>query len=131
MAPQYHRRYSGVNIGWLLSSNMQPVIEEQPTCLKSAGKNIVDLLGKSYVLELLYFLKNHNKPVRFNEIKHKLSITATTLSRRLEEFVNAGLVTREVFAEVPARVEYSLSKKGESLGTVLRHLFEWVENNNL
>ena len=113
------------------SCNMQPVIEEQPTCLKSAGKNIVDLLGKSYVLELLYFLKNHNKPVRFNEIKHKLSITATTLSRRLEEFVNAGLVTREVFAEVPARVEYSLSKKGESLGTVLRHLFEWVENNNL
>jgi len=110
---------------------MQPVIEEQPTCLKSAGKNIVDLLGKSYVLELLYFLKNHNQPVRFNEIKHKLSITATTLSRRLEEFVNAGLVTREVFAEVPARVEYSLSKKGESLGTVLRHLFEWVENNNL
>ena len=115
---------------WLLSSNMQLVIEEQPTCLKSAGKGIVDLLGKSYVLELLYFLKNHNKPVRFNEIKHKLSITATTLSRRLEEFVNFGLVTREVFAEVPARVEYSLSKKGVSLGPVLRHLFEWVENNS-
>jgi DNA-binding HxlR family transcriptional regulator len=48
----------------------------------------------------------------------------------LEEFVNYGLVTREVFAEVPARVEYSLSKKGVSLGPVLRHLFEWVENNS-
>jgi DNA-binding HxlR family transcriptional regulator len=109
---------------------MQPVTEEQPTCLKSAGKSIVDILGKSYVLEILYFLFNHDKPVRFNELKHTLSITATTLSRRLEEFVNYGLVTREVFAEVPARVEYSLSKKGESLGPVLRHLFEWVENNN-
>ena len=109
---------------------MQPVLEEQPICLKSAGKNIVDLLGKSYVLALLYFLFNHDKPVRFNELKHKLSITATTLSRRLEEFVHWGLVTREVFAEVPARVEYSLSKKGESLGPVLRHLFEWVDNNN-
>jgi DNA-binding HxlR family transcriptional regulator len=109
---------------------MQPVTEEQPTCLKPAGKSIVDLLGKSYVLELLYFLFNHDKSVRFNELKHKLSITATTLSRRLEEFVKFGFVTREVFAEVPARVEYSLSKKGESLGPVLRHLFEWVENNN-
>jgi DNA-binding HxlR family transcriptional regulator len=60
-----------------------------------------------------------------------LSITATTLSRRLEEFIHSGLVQREVFAEVPARVEYSLSEKGEYLGPVLRHLFEWVENNNL
>jgi len=109
---------------------MQLVTEEQPTCLKSTGKSIVDLLGKSYVLELLYFLSNHDKPLRFNELKHKLSITATTLSRRLGEFVNYGLVTREVFAEVPSRVEYSLSKKGKSLGPVLRHLFEWVDNNN-
>ena len=109
---------------------MQPVVEELPICLQSAGKNIVDLLGKSHVLEVLYFLFNHGKPVRFNELKRKLSITATTLSRRLEEFVDRGLVTRKVFAEVPARVEYSLSKKGESLGPVLRHLFEWVENNN-
>ena len=131
MAPQYHSRYSGVNIECLLSSNMQPVIEEQPTCLKSAGKGIVDLLGKSYVLELLYFLSNHAEPVRFNELKRELSITATTLSRRLEEFIHSGLVQREVFAEVPARVEYSLSEKGEYLGPVLRHLFEWVENNNL
>jgi len=130
LAPQYHSRYSRFDIGWLLSSNMQPVTEELPTCLKSAGKNIVDLLGKSYVLELLYFLFNHDKPVRFNELKRELSITATTLSRRLEEFVNSGLVAREVFAEVPARVDYSLSKKGESLGPVLRDLFEWVENNN-
>ena len=109
---------------------MQPPEMVQPTCLKSAGKGIVDLLGKSHVLELLYFLSNNNKPVRFNELKRELSITATTLSRRLEEFSHLGLVTREVFAEVPARVEYSLSKKGDSLGPVLRNLFEWVENNN-
>jgi len=110
---------------------MQLLEKEQPTCLKSAGRGIVDLLGKSHVLELLCFLFNNDEPVRFNELKRELSITATTLSRRLEEFVHSGLVTREVFAEVPARVEYSLSKKGDSLGPVLRHLFEWVENNNL
>lgn len=108
---------------------MQPPEIEKPTCLKPAGRKIVDILGKSHVLQLLYFLFNHVEPVRFNELKRELSITATTLSRRLEEFVHLGLVTREVFAEVPARVEYSLSEKGESLGPVLHHLFEWVESN--
>jgi len=51
-------------------------------------------------------------------------------SRRLEDFIETELISREVFAEVPARVEYSLSKKGKSLGPVLKNLFKWVENNN-
>ena len=66
----------------------------------------------------------------FNQLKRELSITATTLSRRLEEFIETDLVKRDVFAEVPARVEYSLSKKGVSLGPVLEILFDWVEQNN-
>jgi DNA-binding HxlR family transcriptional regulator len=77
---------------------------------------MIDLLGKSHVLELHYFLFKSGGPVRFNELRRELSITATTLSRRLEEFAVLGLVEREVFAEVPARVEYSLSQKGLSLG---------------
>ena len=109
---------------------MQPVIEQKPTCLKSAGKNLVEMLGKSYVLEILYFMFNNKDPVRFNQLKRELSITATTLSRRLEGFVEAGLVTREVFAEVPARVEYSCSKKGRTIGPVLKQLFDWVEEHN-
>lgn len=88
------------------------------------------LLGKSYVFEMLYFMNTRNKPVRFNELKRELSITATTLSRRLDEFAYSDLLIREVFAEVPARVEYSLSEKGKSLGPVLKNLFSWVESNH-
>jgi len=88
------------------------------------------MLGKSYVLDILYFMFNNKEPVRFNHLKRELSITATTLSRRLEEFVEAGLVSREVFAEVPARVEYSCSKKGRTIGPVLKQLFDWVEEHN-
>ena len=40
-----------------------------------------------------------------------MEITATTL-RRLDEFIEHDLITREVYAEVPARVEYELSEKG-------------------
>ncbi len=109
---------------------MQPVTEVKPMCLQSAVKNTIEMLGKSHVLEILYFLSRRGGPVRFNELKRELSITATTLSRRLEEFIEFELVTREVFAEVPARVEYTCSMKGKTLGPVLRDLFKWAESNN-
>ena len=120
-----------IDILRVLGSFMQPGLEDKPVCLKSASRNFIDLLGRSHVLQMLHFMASQNKPLRFNILKRELSITATTLSRRLEDFVDLGLVTREVFAEVPARVEYSLSKKGKSLGPVLRNLFTWVESNNL
>ena len=129
MALQYHGRYLGVDIFPFVGIGMQPVTKEKPICLQSAVKNTIEMLGKSHVLEILYFLSRREGPVRFNELKRELSITATTLSRRFEEFIEFELVTREVFAEVPARVEYLCSMKGKTLGPVLRHLFEWVENN--
>ena len=46
------------------------------------------------------------------------------------EFIEFELVTREVFAEVPARVEYELSEKGRTLGPILKSVFEWVGSNN-
>jgi len=108
----------------------QPTEQQIPVCLQYRGKKLVDLLGKSYVLELLYYLSsNHPEAIRFNKLKRELSITATTLSRRLDELVEVGLVKREVFAEVPARVEYSKTEKGQSLSPVLRSLFTWVEEN--
>ena len=108
----------------------QPTETQIPVCLRYRGKKLVDLLGKSYVLELLHYLSsNHPEAIRFNKHKKELSITATTLSRRLEELIEIGLVKREVFAEVPARVEYSKTEKGLSLGPVLRTLFAWVEEN--
>lgn len=131
MTLQYHGRYSIVNMQTISGSIMQPMEQHQPTCLKSKGKRIVNLLGKSHVLEILYLLFNSEDPVRFNELKRELSITATTLSRRLDDFIEEDFVTREVFAEVPARVEYSLSEKGQSFGPVLTNLFTWVESNSV
>jgi len=119
-----------VDIQRLLSDIMQLVTEVKPICLQSAVKNTIEMLGKSHVLDILYFLSRREGPVRFNELKRELSITATTLSRRLDEFIEFELVTREVFAEVPARVEYTCSMKGKTLRPVLRDLFEWAESNN-
>jgi len=102
---------------------------EEPTCLQPTGKTFIDLLGKTHVLELLHRLLNHETPHRFNELKRVLGITATTLSRRLDALVEHGLVHREVFAEVPARVEYGLTERGETLRPVLESLFCWVDEH--
>lgn len=106
---------------------MQPPETTEPVCLQSHGREFVELLGKSHTLDMLYFLFNSEEPVRFNQLKREMGITATTLSRRLDEFIDHDLVTREVYAEVPSRVEYELSDKGHTLGPVLKSLFEWVE----
>ena len=79
------------------------------------GRAFVDLLGKSHVLDMLHFFCNADQPARFNHLKRELGITATTLSRRLDDLVEQGLVNREVFPEVPARVEYGLSQRGVPL----------------
>ena len=110
---------------------MLPTIQEshQPICLQSIAKDIVVLLGKSHVLEILYLLKKSHSSIRFNELKREISITSTTLSRRLEELVKVGLLDREAYPEVPIRVEYSLSDKGNELGLILSNLFDWMAEN--
>ena len=104
---------------------MQP--QEAPVCLQSKGRRFIDLLGKTYVLDILYHLLNQTEAVRFNELKRALDVTATTLSRRLDDLMLGGLVHREVYAEVPSRVEYDLTTLGHSLGPVLCSIFDWVE----
>ena len=110
---------------------MQPNLQEdkQPICLQAIAKDIVVLLGKSHVLDILYLLQKSDSSIRFNELKREISITSTTLSRRLEELVKVGLLDREAYPEVPIRVEYSLSDRGNELGLILSNLFEWMAEN--
>ena len=109
---------------------MQPPNTEQPLCLQSQGRAFIELLGKSHVLNMLFLMSRTNNPMRFNQLKREIGITATTLGRRLDEMIRQRLVVREVFAEVPARVEYQLSEKGRTLGPILKSVFEWVGSNN-
>jgi DNA-binding HxlR family transcriptional regulator len=63
------------------------------------------------------FLLRMKQPRRFNELKEGLTgIGSRTLSQRLKELESQGIVARKAFAEVPVRVEYSLTPKGMRLG---------------
>ena len=65
-------------------------------------------------------------PMRFGELHKAMSgIALKVLSRHLKELEADGIILRKAYPEVPPRVEYSLSPKGESLGSVLHLLSEW------
>jgi len=65
-------------------------------------------------------------PVRYGRLAKEIStISAKVLSQQLKELEADGLVARRVFAEVPLRVEYSLTKMGVSLFSVFKELRRW------
>ncbi|GGO36904.1 DNA-binding HxlR family transcriptional regulator [Deinococcus humi] len=63
---------------------------------------------------------------RFGELRSSLSgISPKTLTDRLRDLEAQGVLTRQVFPEIPPRVEYTLTDKGRALGSVVRALAEW------
>jgi len=65
-------------------------------------------------------------PKRFGELKYLLGdISQKVLSENLRELEHYKLVNRKIYAEIPPRVEYSLTELGQSLQPVLAHLMEW------
>jgi DNA-binding HxlR family transcriptional regulator len=85
----------------------------------------LDLIDGKWKAVILYHLLGDT--IRFNELGRRLSrrITQRMLTRQLRELEAAGLIHREVYAEVPPRVEYSLTALGRSLEPVIRSLWTW------
>lgn len=95
------------------------VICEMEVTLKMIG-------GKYKPLILEYLIRDGTK--RFNEILHYVShISQRTLTTQLRELENDGLIFRKVYAEVPPKVEYSITDKGRSLEAILELMCEWGE----
>lgn len=67
---------------------------------------------------------------RFSELMRKITqVSQRTLTNQLRELENDGLIQRTVYAEVPPKVEYSITPKGKSLENILKLMCEWGEKN--
>ena len=82
------------------------------------------LTGK-WSMYIIYLLTKG--PIRFNELQRQMpeAMTHTTLSRQLKMLEEEGLVVRTEYAQVPPKVEYSLSEIGEKFQPVLNALEAW------
>ncbi len=102
---------------------------DEHTNLEREIESSVDVLSplfQRWSIEICFVLRMHGV-LRFNELQRALDgIGSRTLSRRLKELEEQGIVHREAYAEVPVRVEYSLTPKGEKMGDlflpVIAHL---------
>lgn len=89
----------------------------------------MSLIQGKYKMFILYALMDF-KVVRFNELKRYIStIPYKTLSATLKELEADGLVHREEYPQIPPKVEYSLTERGESLIPILNQMCDWGEKN--
>lgn len=99
------------------------------------GCDIADLfrlLGRSHVMRILYlFLHEDPRPHRFVDVQNRLGLSPNTLTERLKDLVQAGLLTRTAYNEIPPRVDYEATQKARDLESVFVALMEWSRRHNL
>jgi DNA-binding HxlR family transcriptional regulator len=87
----------------------------------------VSLIGNKWKLLIIRNLLV--RPWRFNELQKNLEgISQKVLTDSLRSMEKDGLIIRTVYDETPPRVEYSLSKLGESMRPILTSMQEWGNN---
>lgn len=85
------------------------------------------LIGDKWKVLILRDLLPGTK--RFGELKRSVgSVSQKVLTTQLRDMEESGLVNRQVYAEVPPRVEYSLTDLGQSLKPILDSMKNWGEN---
>ncbi|GLY89435.1 winged helix-turn-helix transcriptional regulator [Actinoallomurus iriomotensis] len=90
----------------------------------------MDVIGGKWKVLILWAL--HERPHRFGELRRGLpGVTEKVLTAQLRELELDGIVSREVYDEVPPRVEYSLTPLGVSLNEALAPLGAWGRENVL
>ncbi len=86
------------------------------------------MIGGRWKMRILCTLRVDGT-LRYNDIKKKTAgITPAVLSSTMKELEQDGLVTRTQYAEIPPRVEYTVTEKGKALTPIIHRLIHWVRN---
>lgn len=88
--------------------------------------NAMEVIGNKWTALILRDLTNG--PTRFHELEQSVSgINPRTLSKRLDDLEELGIITKQTFAEVPPHIEYTLTSKGNDLVPILKQMANWGE----
>jgi DNA-binding HxlR family transcriptional regulator len=103
--------------------NYNKKVSETPEC---TVERTLEVIGGKWTTLVLRDLLRGTK--RFGELRSNLTgISPKTLTDRLRELEEQGVLTRKVYPEIPPRVEYSLTKKGKALGKIILEMSKWGE----
>lgn len=113
--------------------------KESNSCIVQEGKDevclcplegIIEVISRKWTLQIVATLGNHGT-LRYNELMNHLrgkhgGISPRTLTDRLKDLEGHGLINREAFMEIPPRVEYSLTPRGQELKHAMIPLMNWA-----
>jgi DNA-binding HxlR family transcriptional regulator len=103
-----------------MSQPDKPVIEKREGCIKQT----LEVMGNKWTGLIIRDLTTGKK--RFGELQREIvGISPRTLSQRLDDLEEVGIIEKEIFAEVPPRVEYQLTQKGTDLIPILQQMADW------
>lgn len=89
---------------------------------------VLDRIGDKWTVLVVLLLSDG--PMRFSELRaHLGAVAPKVLTQTLRRIERDGLVTREIFAEVPPRVEYTLTDLGRSLTRPIAVIGDWAETH--
>lgn len=92
-------------------------------------RNVLSRIGDKWSMLVLFTLET-NKNQRFKELQRNIpDISQKMLTSTLKMLEGDNLVHREAFPEIPPRVEYSLTDKGQSLLPLIDNLMVWASEN--
>jgi DNA-binding HxlR family transcriptional regulator len=99
-------------------------METEETTYRCGVEVTLEIIGGKWKGVILWHLTR--KTLRFSQLRRRLpGVTQKMLTQQLRELERDGLINRRVFAEVPPRVEYSLTEKGCTLTPLLNLMCEW------
>lgn len=102
------------------SINHPSELEPKNGCIAGA----MEIIGNKWTALILRDLSSG--PKRFSELEKSVGkINPRTLSQRLDDLERHSIITKQAYAEVPPRIEYALTEKGEDLMPVLRAMSDW------
>ncbi|MGB0733241.1 MAG: winged helix-turn-helix transcriptional regulator [Pontibacterium sp.] len=85
----------------------------------------VEVIGGKWKTVILFHLIRNNT-MRFNALKRTMpDITQRMLTKQLRELEASGIVHREIYQEIPPKVEYSITEFGQTLVPILESLYDW------
>jgi len=109
-----------------MKTPIKPEIEFNKNC---SVRKAIEIIGMKYAILIFNELLKH-ETLRFGQMRKVLgNINTRTLTTTLKELERVELVARKQYAEIPPKVEYSLTKKGKDLKKVLIQLQVWYDKS--
>lgn len=104
------------------------IVFDENSCPVTATMKVLGGKWKSILINAIYF----TSPARFGELKRSVvGITQSMLTSQLRELEDDGIITRKIYAEIPPRVEYTLTEFGLTLSPIIHSMAEWGKQYKL